>query len=1308
MPPPLQPPTVTEKIRNYLDAFASRFTLSRLFAVLALFLLAVVLIAYLIPLLDFGRFFGTDDYTHLFHTEVMESSLGISDFYENMGGYVSNPASGENMYNYPFGVWLFGGTIAKVTGLSVLEGAFIFIIFFFLVIIASFYFYSDVFLHSREEKILAVLFLLCMPNAALALLSFRPSVFTLPFLFVILYITFREPFDWKLLPIIWVSIFAIIVSHTGSFIFLISFIVLFFLLLSLLWGKISDAVYLVIMSTLVIYVFAITWFPQIAYQYNNKATLFLSPGQFLAAHTGFGLPSELGNVFYQNVIVNHELIYTILLGATIYVLAIVFRHIHRKVREKFRRPELSYPVTLPVQNISHSVAATPLWLGPVHLLFAIIGYFKMDMRGKCMLVSAVLIGVLPDLLFENADSSTGVLREISFLVIILPIAASLGFFAVLSYIGTLNRSYKKVLTFFVWFIVLVAVILTPALVTTYYLPRISGEDYVIGGMQWLGTNGDSSKEVIGYGYRTVPIYTNMTDAAYGVESGSETRNLMNLLQGSFFEPVTGKDNVDDLHRYYGISYIMSSDKIISNLGNTSDNLTIDRNTGLDKIYASNDFGIYAVPASSETMVERKGLTKDISIEEIGSSIRVTTDVYKIVLEKDYPVIDQFGTPTDNFLGGGVMNDVVQISGFRKQPETNPYASPNQESDVSTVDYFSLNMMPITPVINGNEITYKTILKDQVTGENEATLLIRYTFYPETVKREFIVSNDWITATSVPYMNVEFSTSMFVPQTDFVLNGVYSTWNRHIYPSTDTVWVTDNIKDLFLYDSSGKGIYLRYEPTSSYPVSMAYKGSTLYSMSDVIIPQSTSLQPGTSYHITQYMSPGDQVTAREDIATRDDIRLLDYPNGTAPIILTGYQLGSSGYSPEFSPIGYQLLREENVPYTEILYSTFSTENTKPNETYTDPLQLVLIKENNAKVIGSTLTGESSATADSVSKAEETYYNYSTQLKTTTDLVKYAKDKGLHLIGYMPNSLDYNLDTLKIMAEKDLPFLVAFPISPPYYGTLGTRPSNMEMARYHDGDTDVVLLPLQYPMSTSLTENDTASVFPAWNATIDDAVLTGGMTMLVIQSDDLGNPAYSAKIRSLIKYAKAKGLTFTTPDTLIDHFKLLQNVQYSGSVKGDTATINVTNTNDKPIQQVAFSVRLPVLTTGSYTASTGKVVKTVSDGNNSVVYISTDIPARGTQEITIQPNAPRKTMSVVHAKTPIEGPVTITIKGEDGLPLKGAEAIIDQKYYYPDDNGEVTVDMKRGPHTVEVHAPGYQPYAATLDVKGRLYILGQFFE
>jgi hypothetical protein len=1309
----MQPPARLKKIQLFFEALQSKYALNRCFILLTLFLLAVILISFIIPVISFGRFFGTDDYTHLFHTQQMVSSTGISDFFEKMGGFSSNPSSGENLYNYPFAVWLFGGTIAKITGLPILSGVFIFIILFFFVIIGSFYVYSDVFLKSKEQKILAVLFLLSMPNVIPSLLAYRPSVFILPFLFILIYITFKEPFQWKLLPLVWLSIFLIIVSHTGTFIFLVSVSVLFFLLYCLLWGRVSLPMYLVIVSTFVIYIFSLAWFPQIFNQYAVKSTLFLSPGTFLAENFNFYLPLELGNIFYQNVVVNQEFIYTIIIAAFIFVLGKLFRSIHRNVSEKFSRSEQIYPVTLPLSNISHSVAATPLWIGPIHVILSFIGFFRLDSKGKCLLISLLLVTILPDMLFEGSGGATGILREISFLVLIIPITAALGFWVIISYLDTLTHPQKILISFAVWVVVLLAVIITPVLFTAYYLPKSSGEDYIIEGMQWLGNNGVLSEKIIGYGYRMVPVYTNMTDVGYGIQSGYETRTFIGLLKGTFFS--SGGSYVYDLQRLFSVKYILTSDKVVENLKGSGKALAINDNAALNKIYSSRDFGVYDIVLSSETPVDRKVLGENFFIKNTGSSIQIETDVYKVVLNGKYPVIEQFGTPTDNYLGEGFIVDSIDISGFRQQPYSNPFSPPVESPEQnSTADVFRMDNVFASPEIIDNQIIYRTILKDQQNGKNEASLLIRYTFYPESIKREFLISNDWVTSSVAPQMSVGFSTSMFVPLNDFVLKSNKALLKRHIYPSQDSVGINENIQDLYVYDGN-RGINIKNEPTAAYPTSLVYKGSTIYNISSVSVSQTESLKPGATLHITQFLSPGDEVTAGKNILTQDRICLLNYPDGMIPIILSGYRTPHSDIrSPEFIEQGYSVLLTEGVPYSEVVVPEMvseipvsynnMTKSAEPSATIQtttsiiDTVDLRAINSRNIKIIGSGST-----------TGVKTYNNYSTQEKSISSLIEYANDEDVRLIGYMPGSMDYNLDTLKIISDKNIPFMLSTPVSPPYYGAIGTETKHPQQALYHNELSGVTLLPVSYPMSSSLsTQTDTFEILSAWKATIDESVITDGMILFIIRSSDIGNPDYTEDIKSLISYAKTKGLTFTTPDVIVDHFKKIQKIQYSGSVQGDKATINLTNNNEETVQQVTIRVVLPALKTGNYNASGGRIVRTKTDNDNIIFYVSADIPAHETKEITIEPADTRKTIVVTLPRQPIEGLVKISIKDITGKPLTGAEVIIDTKYYQPDKNGDITIDFKRGIHTVQIENSGYETYRSTLNVKGRIFIIEQFFK
>jgi hypothetical protein len=1287
------------KIQNFVEAVRMKNAWSRCFILLSVFLLAVVLISFIIPVITFGRFLGTDDYTHLFHTKVMISSSGMGDFYNKLGDYVSNPASADNDYNYPFGLWLLGATSAKITGMSLTSAELLFVILFLLIIFCSFYVYSGIFLELKEQKILAVLFLLSMPSTTLQILSYRPSVFILPFLYILLFIIFKEPVQWRLFPIVWLSIFVITISHTGTFIFLISFLIVFFLLYCLLWGRISYPVYLTILSSFIVYVFSLEWFPHIASQYVYKSTIFLSPGNLIKSKLNISLPSELGQLFYQNALVNQELIYFIIIGASIFTVGKLLVYIHQKVSEKYSHTARVFPASILSFDISHSVIAAPFWLGPIHVIFAFFGFFHINRKGKCMLVSALLITLLPEIMqsAQGINAETGSLREISYLTIIIPIAAVLGFWKVISALGSTRLTYKNLIVFMVWLLVLLSVIITPILATTYYSPKIAGEDYINDGMKWLGDTGDLNAKVSGYGYRTVPIYTNMSDASYGLASGGETRTYVRLLNEIYFSSVG--NSVNDLKDLFGVKYILVSEKLITNFGVETSALRINDNQELNKIYSSKDFGVYE-EISPETLREARFIADNVSFQQTGSSLEIVTNVYKVVLNANNPIIEQLGSPRDNYLGGGVFSDNIQISGLRRtQVDLFGTAEEYAEDQSAMVDRYYLSSLSVPYEIKDNQIIYNTILKDQ-NGDNQASLLVRYTFYPTCIKREFLVSNDWIAATSpvTQNMKVVFGTRLFSPLNDFIIINNQSRLKRHMYPNLDSVDLNRIIPALYMYNGE-QGIYVKNVRTSAYPTEIYYAGSTLYNLSSLSFSQAASLTPGASLHITQFLAPGDEITAEEHILAQEGISLVDYPDGIIPIMLSGYRTPSSNTSSN-GPVeqGYQVLLDENIPYSEIVV---------PYE-IRGKVDLRRITDKNSRIIarGSVIDQES------LREGLRRFDNFSAQEEAIVFMIDYADSYDAPLTGYMPYSLDYNLDTLKIISDYKIPLIISRGVRPPYLGVYGTQNKNPQMASYHNSPTDVALLPVSSPMSESLsTQNvsstNNAQVFSSWTATIDEAAITKAMILIITRSEEIGNPDFTDNFKALFAYAKDKGLTFTTPDIIADHLKNIQNIQYSGSIKNDIATINLTNNNDDIVQQVAVRIVLPHLKNGSYIASGGKIVKTEADSERVSLFLSTDIPAHATQDITIMPDTPREKIVVTLPQQPIEGGITITLEDKNGIPLTEAKAIIDSKYYHPDEKGNVNVGFARGNHTLEVWCPGYEVYTSTLNVKGRIYFLEQFF-
>jgi hypothetical protein len=1308
----MQPRTGLKKIQIFFEAFQSKYGLSKVYLLLVVFLLVILLVSFIIPIIHFGRFFGTDDYTHLFHTQEMASSTGLSDFYDREASYVSNPGSGENSWNYPFGIWLFGATIANMTGIPPLTAEFLFVILFLGILVCSFYLYSSTFLESKEQQILSVLFMLAMPSAAIAVLAYRPSVFILPFLFILLYIALKEPIKWKLFPVVWLSIFVITIGHTGTFIFLITFSILFFLLYCLLWGKFSLSMYLVILSTFIIYFVSLIWFPEIATQYDDKSRLLLSPGNFLMKNFNFSLPSELANIFYTKMMVNQELIYTIIFAALIFTIGMLFRYIHAKVSENYSRFKHGYAVTLPISNISHSFAATPIWMGPMHAIFSIFGFFRINSKGKCMLISVLIVTLLPDMLATARGDiiATGATREISFLIIIIPITTVLGFFAVISYLDSLKYTHKNLISLTVWVLVLLAIIIPPTLATTYYLPKIAGEDYVIDGMKWLGSSGDSNEIVSGYGYRTTAIYTNMSG---GAGSGSS----LQLLRKTLFSSMDDSANV--LRNFYGLKYIIVSDKVVANLGRKSTDLVIDENEALDKIYSSKDFGVYDIPTTSENQVENKILPGNISFTHTGSLFQIETDVYNVVLNENYPYLKRFGSPDDNYLGAGFLSDYFTISGLRPSTHINPYIPFDEEAALenSTVDLFLMSKVFASPEIHENQIIYRTILKDPDTGDNEASLLVRYTFYPTTIKREFLISHDWQNSSVVRTMNVRFTTQIFTSMNDVIIKNNQNVLTRHIYPAEDSLTMKETIQELYIYNKN-RGIYIKIKPSASYPSGITYKGSSVNNLSSVIFRQTGSLKPGDTFHVTQFLSPGDEVTAENNILAQEGISLLNYPEGMIPIILSGYSTSNKDFdTANFTKQGYEVLRDENIPYsevvstdqlfdsTDILQNILISNNVTPSNNSSPPLNsktqntningLQTMVNNKIKIIGTGSTGST------------IFDNFSVQERSISTLIDYVNGNNGQLIGFLPDSLRYNLDTVKIISDKKIPFIISKTVSPPLFEVFGKTNKNPKMVSYHGEVENVTFLPISSVTSSELsTYGDNIETFSAWKAAIAEASITDGMVFFIMSARHIGNPAYTEDFKELIQYAKNKGLTFTTPDIIADHFKKVQNIWYDGSIQGDKATINLTNNNDDSVQGVTFKIILPPLKTGSYKVTEGTIVKTLVENNQVIVYVSTDIPSHTTKEITIEPESQREKIVVSIPKQPVEGQNTISIKDVLGNPLREADVIIDTKYYHPDLQGNVNVYFTRGIHTVRIQSPGYEEYSTILNVKGRIYLIEQY--
>lgn len=1254
----MQLPPSLKKIQEYFSALLSANKSNRSFFLLFILLLVVLLVSFIIPQLDFGRFYGTDGYTHLEATNIMASSRGLYEFYESVADITSDPSDESSGMNYPFGLWLLGGTIAKITGLLPITSSFFFVTLFFLILVGSFYIYSSTWLESREEKLCAVLFLLSMPQFSLINMNYVPNVFILPFLFITLYFMFKDPVDWKLFPIALLSIFIIIISHSGTFLFFFTFCMVFFLLYCLFWGKFPGRVYITLISTLCIYVISLSWFPHIVNQYSYTSLKILLPGNFIRDAFNFPLPGELVRVFYQNMLVGYQFVYVVILAALLFAVSWILIYIHRKTVQFFSQSHVFPAFVLPIQNLSHSTAAVPIWLGPVHVIFSLFGFFHLDNKGKCLFFTAVLTTILPDLfqVSQGLTIGSGALRQISYLVIIIPITATLGFLHILKYLYDPESKIKTQITSVLWIVVCLVIVITPTLASTYYKPTLSGEGYVIRGMEWLGGNGDPTELVSGYQQRPLGLYTNMSSPA--LQSGYEMRRYLKLLRDIYFTPGNQAKSVEQFNQYFGVRYILSYDNILRYFGGTTQDLTIDSNPALSKIYASNDLGIYEVNGVSAVPVQESNVTNLVAIKYLGGTYEIESDFYKITLGANAPVLKRFGTPDNDYLNYGFMQESFIISGTELP---------------AGGDQFIINEIPFTSSVNDNQITYMGPLINSLNQVPIGTLRIQYTFYPEVIKREYTLSNDWLIARSSPNLYVRYTLGSFSVLKSFVVKNDKTRLDRNTVVYEDSINKNIDIEDFYLHQGD-EGIYIRFAGTSPQPSSIAYSG-TQNNRSSIYIYQNMPVKPGASFVSTQFLSLGSEDIAEKNIQSREGIVLLPYPDGLTPIVLSGFpsSMQSDSFITEKISAGYTALTNSSIPYSDVVDPSFNMQE---------------IGGSNITLIGTQKTGGGTTFDD--------YYTQEDNLVFLTNN-SYA--------GFMPDPLKYNLDTLTILAGNKIPFIFSTDVSP--YNTNGVYAKGYrtpQPAYVYNEPIDVVLFPVSLPKSNFLlSAKDPNTVFSDWRATIDGAADNDEMVLLLFRAQEIGDPLYTEEFMQLFSYAREKDLTFTSPARLADHFKQIQHIQYSGVVDGDSAVLNVTNTNNVTVSNVTFRVTLPVLTSGKYKAINGDIVRIKQEINQSVLYISTEIPADTTKNIIIEPDIPRKPLQVGIPQFPIEGVIEITVKDAAGNPSKGVDVLVDTTYYQTDINGAVHVDLNRGYHRITVKIAGYEKYSSVIRVRGNIYIL-----
>ncbi len=882
-----------ERIRAYYEK-------DRSFFLLLLFLTAVLVIGYLIPSLYFGRPFGTDTYTHIFHAQEMYGTDSLFDFYDELGKKVLNPNLDDNVFNYPFGSWLFIAVLAKVTDLPPDTTAFIFSALFLVIAALSYYIYAGLFLETKSQKVFALLFLFSMPNVVLTVNNYRPSTFVLPFLLFAIYIAYSEEITLKNLFLIALAVFAIALTHTGTLIYLMIFATCFFWLYCLFGRKFSQPLFVLASSTFLFFWIAVKLFPHLYHQYATKASLFLTPGNFLSDKFHIFFADDLSVVLYENLFVNHQFVYVIIWTAFVFAVGSVLVSVGEQVFQQYSRvvDKGKYAI-VPLSDMSHSFLATPFWIGPIHAILGIIGVFRLDGKGKCFAVTVILTTVVPAMMqaSEGVSGATGALREISYLYLIVPVVAVLGLWYIIQVVKVKVKNSRVTITL-IYLLIFSVIIVTPVIGNGYYLPSISGDDHIIEGMQWLSGTGNQNEKVVGYGYRTVPVYTGKMDASYGLAYGTQTRTFIGLLNSIYFSKPGNQ--VMDFYSLFGARYVLVSDKLVENIKTDDEEreVAIDSQNDLDKIFSSRDFGIYAVRHTSVNLSDSNFTGSRISIATVGSNIEINSKTYKVVIDQETPTMKYLGTSSQNYFREGAMYDMTRITWMGNSDDVGVYTFNDED--------FTLEEA-------GNQLIYRTILKDDHERNNWSTVTVVYTFLPEMIQREFIISNDQLSSSDTPILRAYFTTNLFMPASTFVMKKSYRRIEKNVYPSEDSVDIND-VYEEFYFSDGDSGIYLKYGTTSPFPQYISYKGSTAYDYSSFSVGNLEPVQPGASLHITQYISVGSETLAKRHIQNENRISLYPYPDGIIPLILCGYDSG--GATQRYGRIDTFEIGNDSAEYTEV--------------------------------------------------------------------------------------------------------------------------------------------------------------------------------------------------------------------------------------------------------------------------------------------------------------------------------------------------------------------------------------------------------
>lgn len=1254
---------------------------------LILIILATFILAYLIPTYMMQKPADTDAYTHLVYTKYIVQVESIKDFYILLDEKKSNEALEYSGYfNYPFGLWLYGSLVSKITGVDPLTLSYALPIIFLVITILMFYVYSKNLLNTLNERLLSVGLLLSMPVVSTFLLSYRPSVYTLPLLLMVMHCALRPQEKWKAIvknmSLAAMASFCICVSHTGTFMFLMLFVLVYLIFYALLWGSFQRNMYILLVLIFATYSASVALFPVIQPQYTLKSTLLLSTGEAVAKYLHLAVISEFTHLFYDEMFVEGSGIYVLIWSTLIFGAISFLVFLRKRVLGIFKKgghtkPHLAIPFIGSISGVSHSIAAAPFWIGPMHSLLALPGVFRLSRAGKCILATILVVTVLPGSL---QSGSTGAIREMYYALIIIPIVSVLGFYWLLDKLrkqtGRLGGSMP---TFLLCFSMATCIIIVPMIGNVYFMPISAGMNYEIDSMKWLSTVGSTNEKAIGMGYRQLSTFAQklIVDAEYG----TATRTLIEDLMRVYFYG-NSESYARDLHYTYGTQYIASSPRSIENIVYTSGYkgdptvTVIDANKELDKIQSTVDFSIYSYSDSERDMIEENISTGNglqfyeptPAVQNLGASFIVDTDLYKVSLDKKNPIIKYLGDDRSDYLGGGYLQDYLQLAGYG-----GPY-----HDKISGYVLNNLNYSVYRPA--ENQIEYRTILTPPGQNESWASLVVKYTFYSKAFKKEILVANDMLPMSSDSWLRMSITSMQFSPLSSFVyLTPDGKEIRKTVYPSDDQVSLKDaSLREIYFTDGS-RGLFVKYDSETPYTSRVTYQGSSAINYSSKEIEMESFISPADYSRVTSYISIGNKDTVRNNVLPYTSVSIYPFPSGEKPIVLAGY-LGNSNNMPdeEYAMVrdAYVILGDKGANYSEALSA------------YSDNVI--------NGISGKDILDSGQNLLAYVKLFNNSYGSKEAQRESIQETLDYLNENYGSVQGTMTYDLGYNIDTIKAFEETGQDFLMYMGTNQPGLGT-------PRKAYYHGNETDVVLLSVTQPTSQSLGYK-AADNFASWKYAIDQASVLDGSCIFLWRSKDIGSPQYSGEFENLMDYASNRSMYFTSPEEIALHYKSLSGINAYVTKGVDSVWINVSNKYSAPINGVTFRIALPEINhLCPYAAENAVMKRNEKTGGTCILYVIADLKKDETKLIGVRPTLERISFRAGLTKEPVIGENVFYVLDGNNQPVSGASLTIGNDMYVTDGMGQVKKFLDRGSYSVRIEKPGYETKEYAFSVKGRAYVL-----